>query len=115
MGLVLVPPVGPEIPVVEIDTSDFVNNLIPLAISIATSLLTAPYLSRVLLLTFNISFLTLLLYATIPPKKYFDEPGKSVIFFEIKPPVHDSAIDNFKFKFINFFATTSSSVSPQSL
>ena len=63
----MLPPSGPAMPVVDRPIFVLYFCRIPFAISLATSLLTAPFLLRIFSETPKSEILTSLLYAIIPP------------------------------------------------
>ena len=107
------PPSGPAIPVTEQATSAPKRSRAPSAIASATSGETAPWRSISPASTPSSSTLASFEYATTPPLKYSEAPGRSVRRPASSPAVQDSATATVRPS--SRFATTSSIVSPASL
>src|SRR5207302_7742581 len=90
-GLVDPSAAGPAIPVTATARLVPKHSRTPQAIASATSLLTAPTLSKSSRETSSSRSLTWFEYAITPPAKYDELPGCSVINEPTIPPVDDSA------------------------
>ena len=82
----------------------------PSAISLAVSLLTAPYKSKVSFLTPSLLILASLEYVTAPSRNTFETPGYDINLAAIIPPVHDSAVEMVKLLLHSISATLCSRV-----
>ena len=82
----LSPNVGPIFPVVEIEMSELNSFFTPIDISLAISLLTAPYFCILFLSIFKISTFELSEYVTTPPKKILETPSFDTIVDATLPP-----------------------------
>src|SRR5258708_2811051 len=91
-GLPGVAPPGPAMPVMATARSTSARSSAPIAIAVAVSLLTAPKVASVVVLTPSIARLASLEYVTKPRSITSDEPGISVSAPATRPPVQDSAV-----------------------
>ena len=93
-GLLIVPPDGPAIPVVEIHSLLSLILCKLINISFATALLTAPYFLIFLDEILKICFLESFEYVISPILKILDIPGTFINIELSNPPVNDSATDS---------------------
>jgi len=96
-GLSSVPPVGPAIPLIEIEKSDPLFLKAPSAISFTTLSLTAPSAKSVSLVTPRVFNFALFEYVIKPKPYQFELPGMPVNSFPTQPPVQDSAVETLFF------------------